>query len=370
MTTQTVETSVQASEEQLNNAPVVQAKHYLRELGQHYQLDPKKLWDIVARTCFPSDAKVTVEAVAMLLLTARKYDLDPFVGEIQAFQKDGRLVPIIPSWGHLKMALRQPRCLGFISEEIYQGEDGKRKYANTVGITANDKFIGSRAKALLTDREPDNTDWHYAWLDEWFIGTNPNWKNRPKHMCTLRAKKIAAKEEFGFGMLDEDDTEVIVHQNQKIEEVEWEDDDNGGSRSDQLAETLRKKNGKEAASEPHGEEQQEKPTPEPLDEAMSTEGPPDEAEPPEEREPLVEPESPEETQQKPPELKTRDGLLRRLSELSEEKTPVVSQKDQQMIQKIGALCHKWGDDLLRDAIKKVESMRPLAGRRQSKMNVG
>lgn len=149
------------------------------------------------------------QAIAFLTL-ARKYELDPFSGELFAIQDDrGQMKLIVPRDGLIKIAKRDPKVLGHSAAIVYEGD--KFSWANVDGRIEirheSENVFGSERPPLgaycvvyMAGDEPDQivvrrmSDYGHLLNSKKF-----NWKMYPQDMILARVISAAYRLKVSLG---------------------------------------------------------------------------------------------------------------------------------------------------------------------------
>lgn len=184
---------------QRNTAPVDPAKALeienekqlpvlVEKMAAAVDMLPVQFYNTVKITC--GLEKANYAQVLSFLLTARKYGLDPMVRQIYAFESHGKVVPIVPIDGWLKIINENPQFDGMEFEDIFDGAD---IFSVTCKIYRKDR----RVPIVLTE-----------YLSECKQATGPwKWKIRMlRHKALIQCARYA----FGLsGIFDEDEAQRI-----------------------------------------------------------------------------------------------------------------------------------------------------------------
>ena len=177
-------------------ATTTERKTLVGTFAQRYNIEPSRVLGTLKKTAFP-DAKSDEEFMSLLVI-CNEYQLNPFLREIYAFSKDGRVFPMVGKDGWIRVLLRQPSYKG----KKYTVSE-KRTQVNQCApcpewveccITFND------------GRDPETAR---VYLNEWHRNT-PTWKSMPFQMLKGKALKEAVREAFGINLYDEDDRDRIL----------------------------------------------------------------------------------------------------------------------------------------------------------------
>lgn len=177
----------------------------VRTMADKYGLEPGKFYATVVATLFPSgqDKKPpTPEQVAMFLIVANKYNLNPFVKEIYAFPaKGGGIIPIVSIDGWITTVQRH---------EQYDGHDFQEQYDSEGKLSA--------VKCLMHRKDRAHPITMTEFLSECRRNTDP-WNQMPSRMLHHKAYIQTARYAFGLsGIYDEDEAERIQAVEGAVEE--------------------------------------------------------------------------------------------------------------------------------------------------------
>lgn len=181
-------------------------------MASQYGMEPGKFKDVLLKTVFPQDKVATMEQLAMFVVVAHKYALNPLTKEIYAFPtKGGGIVPVVGIDGWISMVQRQEKYNGH--KFIYEWEGGK----------VGGKLLAVTCQIFRKDlKEPIE---HCEFLEECYRETEP-WKKWPRRMLGHKAFSQCARYAFGLGgVYDQDEAERII-------EAELKPMEGGGFRSE------------------------------------------------------------------------------------------------------------------------------------------
>lgn len=156
-----------------------------------YSVPEQEVVQILKQTCFKgqvSDAQMTA-----LLVVADKYNLNPFLKEIYAFDdKRGGIIPIVSIDGWISIVNNHPM---FDGVEFTMDGDGNHPVSIECTFHRKDRKHPTR----ITE-----------YFSECVRGTDP-WKSHPKRMLRHKAYIQSARVAFGFGgIYDQDEAERIL----------------------------------------------------------------------------------------------------------------------------------------------------------------
>lgn len=169
-------------------------------MAAKFGIEPTMFLTTLKQTAFRQRGKngapaveVSNEQMAMLLHIAEKYDLDPFLKQLYAFQAEGGISPIVPIDGWLAIINRHPQ---FESMEIDPAPPG----------TAQDDYFCAVTITRKDRKKPVRVE---EWLKECYRDTDP-WNSHPKRMLRHKAIIQCARVAFGYsGIFDPDEEERI-----------------------------------------------------------------------------------------------------------------------------------------------------------------
>jgi phage recombination protein Bet len=184
----------------ITTATVAQQNSLVREMAERYGVEPKKFMGVVRDTLMPpakpekNEPPVTDSEIAVFLMVAKEYNLNPFVRELYAFRgRNGGIVPIVPIDGWVTIINRQKMLDGIEFEDLVD-KDGK--------ITA------IRCTIYRKDRTRPITCVEY--MAECKRTTDP-WTQWPKRMLRHKALIQCARYAFGLaGIFDPDEADRII----------------------------------------------------------------------------------------------------------------------------------------------------------------
>lgn len=161
----------------------------MARFAERFQIEPDKLAATLKATAFATDKPITNEQLAMLVIVANQYNLNPFLRQIYAYPDRGRIVPVVGVDGWINLVQSHPQFDGWEFE--WDKSDGSM----TCTIYRKDRSVPT----VVTE-----------YLDECRRGTDA-WKNMPRRMMRNRAIAQGARLAFGFtGIHTEEEAEVIV----------------------------------------------------------------------------------------------------------------------------------------------------------------
>lgn len=169
-------------------------------MAAKFGIEPTMFLTTLKQTAFRQRGKsgapaveVSNEQMAMLLHIAEKYDLDPFLKQLYAFQAEGGISPIVPIDGWLAIINRHRQMESMEIETAAPGTD-QDDYWCAVTIQRKDRKKPTRIE---------------EWLKECYRDTDP-WNSHPKRMLRHKAIIQCARVAFGYsGIFDPDEEERI-----------------------------------------------------------------------------------------------------------------------------------------------------------------
>lgn len=168
----------------------------VQKMAADVDMLPKQYFNTMIATA--GLAKANFAQQIAFLLTARKYDLDPMVKQISAFEKGGKIFPMVQIDGWTKIINDQKEYDGVEFTDIFGSptEDGK---------TA---IFAIKCKIYRKDRKfPTEVTEYYS---ECFMGSSEPWKKWPVRMLRHKALIQCARYAFGLGgIYDPDEIERI-----------------------------------------------------------------------------------------------------------------------------------------------------------------
>ena len=148
-------------------------------------MEKEALISTLFKTIAPQEA--TMEDLVAFVQIARRFDLDPWAGEVFMVKTKGRVKTIIGVDGYTRIVNREPQYDGV--EFDYQQDD-------------QGNFIAVTARMYRKDRTRPTTVTEF--YDECFVATSEAWKKSPSRMLRHRAFVQAARLTFGISAaLDE-----------------------------------------------------------------------------------------------------------------------------------------------------------------------
>lgn len=172
-------------------------KSVLRDMAERNKIEPEAFEQVMRATVMPKDA--TKEELAMFLMVARDYDLNPLTKEIYAFpKKGGGIQPIVSVDGWIKLANVNPMFDGMEFEEHFDA-------GSLVAITARIYRKDRRHPTKVTE-----------YLSE-CAGNSDVWKRWPARMLRHKAAIQCIRYAFGFaGIMDEDEYDRMMQVEQTL----------------------------------------------------------------------------------------------------------------------------------------------------------
>ena len=163
----------------------------VKSMAEKAMLDTGQFMNTVLASCFTQEA--TPEQFAMFLMIAKEHDLNPLTREIYAFQKGGKVMPIVSIDGWLKIINEHPDMDGMQVKE---------------NLDDNGGLVSITVKIFRKDRKHPTEVTEY--LDECKMNTEP-WKKWPTRMLRHKAAIQCGRYAFGFASLyDPDEAERMA----------------------------------------------------------------------------------------------------------------------------------------------------------------
>jgi phage recombination protein Bet len=164
-------------------------KSVIEFMATKYGMEKEAFQAVIKETVMPGNVK-NEEFVAFLMV-AREYNLNPLTKEIYAFAKGGKVVPIVPIDGWVKIINERPELDGIEFTDIFDG----------------DKLTSVECKIFRKDRSHPICVTEY--LRECKKNTDP-WNTWPCRMLRHKALIQCARYAFGFsGIYDPDEGDRI-----------------------------------------------------------------------------------------------------------------------------------------------------------------
>ncbi len=169
----------------------------LVEMAQKYRVSPDNLYSTVKNTLMrPSKGgqPVSDDALMAFMIVAHRYDLDPFLNQLVAFEKAGAVKPMVPIDGWIAIANRQPNYDGHEFTHVHDDHG---------------KVIAVECKIHIKGRSRPSTT--TEWMEECYDGTKGPWKKWPIRMLQHKAYAQAVRYAFGIsGLYDPDEADRIM----------------------------------------------------------------------------------------------------------------------------------------------------------------
>lgn len=163
----------------------------ITETANKYGLERNMFWQTI-KTVRLKGENVSDHHVIAFLEVAKKYDLDPFVGELHGFVKGGAVFPIVGVDGWSTLVNRNPDADGF---ELTDGTDPERGY-----------YVECR----MWRRSRNRPGIIREYLNECKRDTQP-WKQWPTRMLRHKAYIQCARLTYGLtGIYELDEVERMV----------------------------------------------------------------------------------------------------------------------------------------------------------------
>jgi hypothetical protein len=168
------------------------------KIAQLMDVSPSSAIEVLRETCFPN-GKATNAQLAAFVSVCNNLGMNPMLpGIIYAYPSNGGIKVMLGPDGVNKLLAENPH---------YRG----RKCTFTDDQNGNPVACTSSIFMSNLDHPVEYT----AYLSEWTIPSNPNWKTRPRHMLEIRATKMAARQIIHGLPMDKEEFEIIEHQEPK-----------------------------------------------------------------------------------------------------------------------------------------------------------
>lgn len=169
----------------------------LATMAERWAIDPPTLQAVIVKTCLSGTRGFVPqpEHVAVFLMIAREYDLNPMMGEIHAFIKDGAVHPIIGIDGRLSIMNGQPD---------YDGIDTTFTFANGSPEPENDDDLPVSVTVKIYHKTRSHPTVITEYMSECRRDTGP-WRQWPRRMLRHKGIIQCGRVAFGLRMYDRDD---------------------------------------------------------------------------------------------------------------------------------------------------------------------
>lgn len=172
-----------------------QYSEFIAGLASDAKMAPGEFVSVVKQRCF-KDGSASNAQLMLLLLIAKKYDLNPLVRELHAFinPKGGQMEIAVGIDGWIKIVTRHPRFRGYAPTEIHDDQ----------GV-----LVAIKMQMHRDDWSVPGT--YTAQMSEWFVPHEANkgpsnWEKYPSHRLFAKAFQECARFTFGITeIVDEDD---------------------------------------------------------------------------------------------------------------------------------------------------------------------
>lgn len=179
------------------------------KFADRYSVDPTKLMTTLKNTAFRQrgDQEVTDEQMMALLVVADQYGLNPFTGEIFAFNDKGAIKPMVSVDGWLRIINEHPQFDGM---EFHYAEEWETP------IRGRNTYAWIECVIYRKDRSRPTIIREY--IDECYQGPRGNgngfdgpWQTTTKRMLRHRSIIQCGRVAFGFaGLHDVDEQQRII----------------------------------------------------------------------------------------------------------------------------------------------------------------
>ena len=166
--------------------------------AQH--LDAEMYVSTVIASCFDlkdfnkNPVQPTRQQLMGFLMIAREHDLNPITREIYAFEKAGKITPIVSIDGWLKIINQHPDFMGMEFEDHLDEEGGLQAITCIMWRLRNGERTATRVTEYLSECKRDTMPWN-----KWPI-------RMLRHKATIQCARYA----FGFsGIVDSDEADRI-----------------------------------------------------------------------------------------------------------------------------------------------------------------
>ena len=157
------------------------------KLAAKYGVAVDNFYKALTQVAFPSSQEITPEEMLALLVICDQYQLNPFLKQIYAFKREGKIVPLVGIDGWMAIINRHPDYKGL---KVEMSEKMITIDKTTLPEWCDCTILNKRLDMPITMRE-------YA--DEAFVRTSPVWKSHPKRMLRNRAIVQCARIAFALG---------------------------------------------------------------------------------------------------------------------------------------------------------------------------
>ena len=161
--------------------------------------------------------KATDDELNMFLSLCSTYDLNPFLKEVWCIKMGGRAIITTSRDGSLKIANRNPKYDGMVSDVVRAGDKFLRQGTeiNHAYSANRGQIIGAYALVYRTDRKVPA--YFFAPFDEYCKKDNATWRQYPSAMIIKVAESMALKRAFSIsGLVTEE--EIGTGQEQKAQQ--------------------------------------------------------------------------------------------------------------------------------------------------------
>ena len=167
------------------------------QCAMKFGVDPERMLELVKKTMISKKGEITNAEVAMVLHVMNKYDKDPILKQIHAFENKGKL-NIMMGYDGWVDEVGKAASRGFLGISFTRESEQEVEVPNSGGkmVPAWIEAFGSWAPE--TGRTPTV---YRCYFNEWFVD-NENWRSRPYHRYRMKAYCQCAREALGIGLSD------------------------------------------------------------------------------------------------------------------------------------------------------------------------
>lgn len=181
------------------------AQSLVLRFADKWGVDPQKLYSSLTSVAFKQrdGSAPTVEQMIALLIVAEQYGLNPFTGEIYAFQDKGEgIIPVIGVNGWLRIINDHPQYDGVTF-----------RYAETMATPIGGKPCPEWIECTIYRKDRSHPTVVVEFLDEVYRESKYKmpWQTHTKRQLRHKGLIQAARVAFGFvGVYDQDEAERIL----------------------------------------------------------------------------------------------------------------------------------------------------------------
>lgn len=177
-----------------NDLATIENADLARDLAAVYRVSPNDLIRTIKTQCFPNGAASDSQLV-IFLTACRERRLNPFLKEVYAFIRDGKMQIGVEIDGWIRKAQEHPQYDG--CEYIDVWTDDRKIFSVTCRIYRKDWKRPGEYTALFS---------------EWNVPSNGVWISKPRHMLAIKAFNQCVRFTLGLtGISDSDDIEPQFH---------------------------------------------------------------------------------------------------------------------------------------------------------------